>query len=56
MAPASAATQLMAPVGASLGDAPTAVLRTGPPNGGFPGPHHMPSPDGIRQPGHDPYR
>jgi hypothetical protein len=56
VAPASAATQLMAPVGASLGDAPTAVLRTGPPNGGFPGPHHMPSPDGIRQPGHDPYR
>ncbi|PRY21032.1 carboxypeptidase-like regulatory domain-containing protein [Pseudosporangium ferrugineum] len=43
-APAPAATQLMAPVGASLGDAPTAVLRTGPPHGGFP------------QPGHDPYR
>ena len=50
VAPAAAATQVMAPVGATLGDAPTAVLRTGPPNGGFPGPYGTPTPNGIQQP------
>jgi carboxypeptidase family protein len=46
-----ATTQLMAPIGGGMADAPTAVLRTGPPGGGVSGqygaptaPHYDPGP------------
>jgi hypothetical protein len=50
-----AATQLTAPAGAGMSDAPTAVLHTGPPAGGFPGPYSGPSQGGAQQFSHDPY-
>jgi hypothetical protein len=49
-----AATQLMAPVGAGISDAPTAVLHTRPPADGFPSPYSGPPQSGIQQLGHDP--
>lgn len=49
-----AATQLMAPAGAGMSDAPTAVLHTTPADG-FPGPYSGPPPGGIQQLSHDPY-
>jgi Carboxypeptidase regulatory-like domain len=50
-----AATQLTAPAGASMSDAPTAVLHTRPPADGFPGPYSGPPQGGIQQLSHDPH-
>ncbi|SIM51559.1 Carboxypeptidase regulatory-like domain-containing protein [Micromonospora cremea] len=50
-----AATQLTAPAGAGMSDAPTAVLHTRPPADGFPGPYSGPPQGGIQQLSHDPY-
>lgn len=50
-----AATQLTAPAGAGMSDAPTAVLHTTPPTDGFPGPYSGPPQGGIQQLSHDPY-
>ncbi|MGQ5261308.1 carboxypeptidase-like regulatory domain-containing protein [Micromonospora sp. ZYX-F-536] len=50
-----AATQLTAPAGAGMIDAPTAVLHTRPPADGFPGPYSGPPQGGIQQLSHDPY-
>jgi Carboxypeptidase regulatory-like domain len=50
-----AATQLTAPAGAGMSDAPTAVLHTRPPADGFPGPYSVPPQGGIQQLSHDPH-
>ncbi|MCO1596902.1 carboxypeptidase regulatory-like domain-containing protein [Micromonospora sp. RHAY321] len=50
-----ATTQLTAPAGAGMSDAPTAVLHTRPPADGFPGPYSGPPQGGIQQISHDPY-
>ncbi|RAO19922.1 hypothetical protein GUI43_00559 [Micromonospora noduli] len=50
-----AATQLTAPAGVGMSDAPTAVLHTTPPADGFPGPYSGPPQGGVQQLSHDPY-
>ncbi|MFC0505122.1 carboxypeptidase-like regulatory domain-containing protein [Micromonospora costi] len=50
-----AATQLTAPAGAGMSDAPTAVLHTRPPADGFAGPYSGPPQGGIQQLSHDRY-
>lgn len=50
-----AATQLTAPGGAGMNDAPTAVLHMRPPADGFPGPYSGPRQGGAQQLSHDPY-
>ncbi|MEV4721284.1 carboxypeptidase regulatory-like domain-containing protein [Micromonospora noduli] len=49
------ATQLTAPAGVGMSDAPTAVLHTTPPADGFPGPYSGPPQGGIQQLSHNPY-
>ncbi|MFC0030180.1 carboxypeptidase-like regulatory domain-containing protein [Micromonospora chaiyaphumensis] len=49
------ATQLTAPAGAGMSDAPTAVLHTRPPADGLPGPYSGPQQGGVQQLSHEPY-